>query len=132
MDDRQSLEADAQSPKVVQPTQSALDDPTGLSQTAAMRLAAARDLGGDARRVEWPAVLVVVVAAIGLHEPRFRQRSAALAADWRDRLDQREKFGDVVAVGAGEDYRERDALRFGNEVVLGTGASAIGGIRSCF
>jgi hypothetical protein len=28
------------------------------------------------------------------------------------------KLGDIVAVGARQDYRERDALRFGNEVVL--------------
>jgi len=28
------------------------------------------------------------------------------------------KLSDVVAVGAGEDHRERDALRFGDEIVL--------------
>lgn len=125
------LETDAQSPKVVQPTQGALDNREGLAQSAAMRLAAAGDLGGDARSVERLAVLVVVVAAIGPHEPRFRQRSAALAADRRDRLDQGEKLGDSVAVGAGEDHRERDTLRFGDGMVLGAWASAIGGVRSC-
>ena len=96
-----------------------------------MRLAAAGNLGGDARGVEWAAILVVVVAAVGLHEAPFRQRSAALAADRRDRLDQAQKLGDAVSIGASEDYRERDALRFGDEMVLGARASAIGGIRSC-
>jgi hypothetical protein len=33
---------------------------------------------------------------------------------------------DVVAVSTGENQRERDALRFGDEVVLGAGANAIG------
>lgn len=28
------------------------------------------------------------------------------------------KLDDIVAVGARQDHRERDALRFGNEVVL--------------
>jgi hypothetical protein len=28
------------------------------------------------------------------------------------------KLGDIVAVGASQDHRERDALRFSNEVVL--------------
>jgi hypothetical protein len=28
------------------------------------------------------------------------------------------ELGDIVAVGARQDERERDALRFGNEVVL--------------
>ena len=132
VDDSQALEADAQSPKAVQPANGALDDPAGLAQPTAVRLPAAGDLSLDTRRVQGATVLVVIVAAIGLYESRLRQRSAALAADGRDRLDQGEKLGDVVAVGAGEDHRERDALRFGNEVVLGAWASAIGGVRSCF
>ena len=132
VDEGQTLKADAQSPNVVRPAQGALDDSAGLANAAAMRLAAAGDFGGDARRVKRPAILVVVVAAIGLHESRFRQRSAALAANRRDRLHQGEKSGDVVAVGAGEDHCERDVLPFGNEMVLGAWASAIGGIRSCF
>jgi len=55
-----------------------------------------------------------------------------LVAAGRNRLDQRDELSDVVAVGAGEDYREWDALRVGDEVVLGAWSSAIGGIRSCF
>ena len=110
VDDGQPLETDTQSPKVVQPAQGALDNPAGLAKAAAMRLTPAGDLRGDARRVQWLAVLVMVVAAIGLHESWFRQRSAALASDRWDRFDQREKLGDIVAVGAGEDHRERDAL----------------------
>ena len=110
----------------------ALDDPTGLAKTAAVWLATAGDLGGDARGVQGLAVLVMVVAAVGLDHGGLGQRSATFAADRRNGLDQRQELGDVVPVGAGQDERKRDALRFGNEVVLGAGASAVGGIRSRF
>lgn len=132
MDDCQALEAHAQSTEIVQPAQRALDYPARLAQSAAMGLATARDGGGDAGGVQRLGVLVVVVAPIGLHELRIGQRAPALAADRRNGLDQRMQLGDVVAIGPGQDDRERDALRFCDEVVLRARASAIGGIRSCF
>jgi hypothetical protein len=53
-----------------------------------------------------------------LNDPGFRKRAARFAGDARDGVNQRVKLGDIVAVGASEDYRERDALRFCDEVVL--------------
>jgi len=132
VNDGEVLESDAQSSKVVQPAERALDDPARLAEAAAVRLTPSGDLGGDAYRVQRASVLVVVVAAISLHESRFRQRSAAPSADGRDCFNQGEELGDVVAVGAREDHRERNALRFSDEMVLRARASAIGGIRSCF
>lgn len=43
--------------------------------------------------------------------PGSAQWLAALAADRRDGLDQRDQLGDVVAVAAGGDCRERDEVR---------------------
>ncbi|SAK99762.1 hypothetical protein AWB83_06141 [Caballeronia ptereochthonis] len=63
-------------------------------------------------------MFVVVVASVTLNDPMLRQGAATLAADGRDSLDQRLKLSDVVAVGAGQYHRERDALRFGDEVML--------------
>jgi hypothetical protein len=60
----------------------------------------------------------VIVAPVALNDARLRKRPTALAADGRDGINQRVKLGDIVAVRAGQDYRERDALRFGDEVVL--------------
>lgn len=132
MDVGQPFEADAQAAEVVQPGVCALDDPAGFAQATAVRFAAPGDFGGDASGVQRPAVLVVVVAAVGLDDGGLGQRSAALAADGWDGLDQGQELGNVVAVGAGQDRRERDALRFGDEVVLGAGTSAVGGVRSRF
>lgn len=132
MDDSQALESNAQPAKVVQPTKSAFHNPSGLAEAATMKLTATGDLGGDARLMQLSAVLVVVVAAIGLYQPGLGQGAATYATDRCNGLDKRDELGDVIAVGAREDHRERDALRFSDEMVLGARASAIGGIRSCF
>ena len=132
MNDRQALEADTQTAEVMQPSVGALDDPTGLAKAAAVRFATSGELGGDTGGVQGSAVLVVVVAAVGLDHGGFGQRSAPLAADRWDGLDQRQELRGVVTIGAGQDERERDTLRIGDEMVLGAGASAVGGVRSCF
>lgn len=132
MNDCQALETNTQAPEVMQPGVRAFDDPAGLAKTAAVRLATPGDFGGDARGVQGLAVLVMVVATIGLNDVGLGQRATTLAADRGNGLDQRQKLGDIVAIGAGQDERERDALRFGNEMVLGAGASAISGVRSRF
>jgi hypothetical protein len=52
-------------------------------------------------------VAVVVVAAVGDQNGGLASRLARSPAHGRDGLDQREKLGDVVAVAAGEDGRQR-------------------------
>lgn len=68
MDGRKAFDPNAQSPEVVQSCEGPLDAPPGLSKATAMRLAAAADLRGDAGSVQWLAIFVVIVAAIGLHD----------------------------------------------------------------
>lgn len=63
-------------------------------------------------------VLVVVVAAIGVHAVGSLQRAATLTTNGGKSLDQRQKLSDVVAVGASQDDRERRAVRIRGEVVL--------------
>jgi hypothetical protein len=60
----------------------------------------------------------VIVAPVALNNAGLRERPAALASNGRDGVNQWVKLGNVVTVGAREDYRERDALRFSDEVVL--------------
>ena len=90
----------------------------GFTQATAVRLAAPGDFGGDASGVQRTPVLVVIVAPVALNNAGLREGPAALAGNGRDGVNERVKLGDIVAVGAGENYGERDALRFGNEVVL--------------
>lgn len=66
-----AFETNAQSPEVVQPGKCALNNPSGSAEATAMRLARTADLGGDAGRLQWPAISVAVVAAIGLNNAGF-------------------------------------------------------------
>lgn len=55
----------------------------------------------DPARAQLAAVRVGVVAAVGEQGVRSATRSAALASHERDRLEQRQQLGDVIAVGGG-------------------------------
>jgi len=63
----------------VQVREAALHDPALAAQAGAMRDASASDDGLDAALPEQPAVLVVVVAAIGEHDVGLLARPADLA-----------------------------------------------------
>ena len=116
----------------MEPADGSLDHPAGFTQTAAVRRVAPGDLGLDAFGVKVPAVLVVIVTTVGLDDPRLRERSPPFSTDGWNGFDEGQKLGHIVAIGAGQDDGQRNALRFGDQVVLGAGACAIGGIGSCF
>ncbi|GAB2754791.1 hypothetical protein GCM10027174_32760 [Salinifilum aidingensis] len=52
-------------------------------------------------------MMVVVIAAVSDQNVGLVSRSPRSAADGRDGIDQRQELGDVVAVAACEDRRER-------------------------
>jgi hypothetical protein len=118
VDGGEALEAHAQSLEVVQPSNCSFYTPTGLAETTAMRLTATGDLGGDAGGVKRLAIFIVVVPAITLDDAGLGQWTAAFAADRRNRLDQRQQLGDVVAIGAGQYQRQRYALGLRQQVML--------------
>jgi hypothetical protein len=71
-----------------------------------------------------------VVGAVGKNCQRSSAWASALPAHGRDRLDERQELGDVVAVGAREQAGERDAVGVGDQVVLAAGSAAVDGARS--
>ncbi len=58
-------------------------------------------------------VLVVIVASIRIDAFGPAQWPTANAFDRRDRLDQGDQLRDVIAVGSGQDCRDRCAVRGG-------------------
>ena len=128
----QPLVSDSQAPKPVQPSNGALDHPAGATQTATVLGVAPGDLALDAKRLEGSPVRIGIVRTISLYQLGFSSRSTALAANRRNRLNQRQQLSHVMAIGLGQNGRERNALRVGEEVVLGTGTTAIGWVRSRF
>ena len=122
-----ALVADPQAAEVVQVREAALDDPPLASKARAVAGAAAGDHRFDAARPQQPAVLVMVIAAVGDDAVGLLARPAALA---RDRpavqvIEQRQQLGDVVAVAARQRDGERDAGRVDEQVVLGARAGTI-------
>jgi hypothetical protein len=91
---------------------------------------------GDNRRdpglADLLAVLVVVLAAVGVDRIRALAGPAAPAAHRRDGLDEGHELGDVVAVAAGQRDRQRDAVRFGDQVVLRAWPGTVDRARSRF
>jgi hypothetical protein len=132
VDDGKALETNAKPAEVVKPGDRSFDNPACLAETAPMQRIAPRDQGTNPLSMERATIFVVIVSAVGLDEARFAQWAARQAADRWDRRNQRQQLGDIIAVGPGQDDRERDALGFGDEMVFGAGASAVGGVRSYF
>jgi hypothetical protein len=67
--------------------------------------------GLDVAPPQLATVLVVVVAAVGDGTIGALAGPATAAGHRADAVDERQQLGDVVAVGAGEGDRERDAAR---------------------
>jgi hypothetical protein len=117
--------ADAQAAVLVQPGDRALDDPTLGAQPGAVLALRPGDLRLDAAATQLAPALARVVGAVAVERARSATWTAATAAQWRDRVDEREHLRDVVAVAAGERHRERAASPAGDQVVLGAAAGAV-------
>ena len=127
-----ALEACAQTAKCVQPGMCALDNPADLAKSTAVGLATPGDRSRDACSMKRSTILVVVVCAVGIDPTWLAQGPASATPDSGNGFDQRQELGNVVAVCAGQDDRDRRAVGVGGDVVLGTGSRAIGGVRPCF
>ncbi|MDP9947383.1 hypothetical protein J2S51_000137 [Streptomyces sp. DSM 41269] len=122
-----SFVAGAESFELVQPGEGALDDPPHLAQSGAVGDAASGDQGFDAAFPQQAAVLVEVVAPVGIQAPGLAAWTSPPAPDRWDGVEQRQELGDVVPVAAGEGDGERGSVPVDDQVVLGTGAGAVDG-----
>ena len=120
-----ALVADAQSPVLVQPADRALDDPALLAEARAVWLLGRRDRGADPASAQLLPVSAGVVGAVTEQPPRPAAGPAALAADGRDRVDERQQLKDVVVVAGGERQCERGAPSAGQRMVLGAAPGAV-------
>src|SRR5829696_5748377 len=88
----------------MEPGEAAFHDPAQPAEARAVGGATAGDDRGDAALTQQLAVLVVVIAAVGVDLAGASSRPAAPAADRWDRVQERHQLGDVVAVAAGQDH----------------------------
>jgi len=117
--------ADEQAAAVVEPGEGAFDDPAVTPEAGAVLGLTASDDRFHAALPNEPAVLVMVVAAIGDQRSRSASWPSGAAADGRHSVEQFDQLGDVVAVAAGERPGERDPAAVYKEVVLAAGPAAI-------
>jgi hypothetical protein len=132
MNRRQSIIANPQPAKLVQPSDGPLHDPSGLAQLTAMRSSAMANLVSDPPALQGLPMRPTVVATIGLHTLRLAKWPPALARNGQDAIDQWHELRDIVAVGLGQNDVDRCALRVDEEVVLAARTAAIGWVRSTF
>ncbi len=103
--------ANLQASKRVKPGNRALDLPTCFAESAAMGRANFCEQGRDATFAQALPMWLGTVAPVALNDLRLVQGTPPFAPDMWNGLDQRIELGNVVAVCAGQDDRERDALR---------------------
>jgi hypothetical protein len=111
---------------------SPFDDPTEFAEAAAVFVAAPGDDRSDATLAKSAAMRVGVVAAAGVDDLGLAKRSAAHASNRRDGVDQRQQLRDIVAIRAGHDDADRNAVRVYEDVVFGSWSCAIGGVWPSF
>src|SRR5829696_8946647 len=102
----------------MEPGEGAFHDPAPPAQSGAVPGATSGDNRGDAALTQQLAVLVVVIAAVGVDLARAPSRPAPQAADGRDRVQERQQLSDVVAVATGQDHCQGNACGVGDQVVL--------------
>lgn len=111
--------------ELMQPGEGSLDHPAHLAQSGPVGDAASRDHRLDTALPQQAAVLVEVVATIGIQVPGLTAGAYPPTTDRRDSVEQRQKLSDVVPVAAGEGDSERDPVAVDNQVVFGAGAGPI-------
>jgi hypothetical protein len=121
--------ADGEPPKLVEPCEGSLDDPAMTAKLLAGVEAPSGDAGLDLAAATSVAAAAVVIGLVGVQLVRPASRSAALAADRRDGVDQRLEWHAVVDVCAGQEEPERNPAAVGDQMALGAWSASVGRVR---
>lgn len=78
------------------------------------------------------AMWLAVIAAITKDAVRTLKRPANLTCNWWNAINQRQQLRDIMAVGTGQLYRQRDTVGIRYQMVLRAFFAAICGIWACF
>jgi hypothetical protein len=107
------FEANSQTAETVEPRIRGLKDSVRAARATAVGLAASSNRSRHSCSVQRSTILVVIMSAIGIDPVKPAKRLVEQIPDRRDE-------------------RERRTVGVGGDVVSGTGAHAIGGVRSSF
>jgi hypothetical protein len=127
-----SFIANPQPAKLMQPSDSSLDDPTMHTESAAMQGVPFRKHGSNAPFSQGLSMRFRIIAPISLHPFRTAARASRLSADWWNGFDQGDQLGHIVGVRTSQKGRQGNALRIRNDVMLATRFRSICGVWTCF
>ena len=132
MDLGESLIADSQTMEIMEPSMRTFDYPSILSESAAVLSAALGEYRFNTPFAQSASVCFGVVSAVSIDDLGFLQRAAANATDDWNRVDQRQQLCDVMAIGAGQNNRERHPVCVSSDMVLRAGSRTIYRVRPSF
>ncbi|MGF6666194.1 hypothetical protein QF000_007927 [Paraburkholderia atlantica] len=126
------IEADTETTEVVKPRMRTFNNPAEFAQTTAVFRAAPGDYRLDAALAQPLTMRLGVVATVRIDDLRLLKRPTAYAANGWNSVNERQQLGDVITVRCGQDCADGNAIGIYENVVLGTGSRAIGGVRTSF
>jgi hypothetical protein len=124
---KSALEANTKTTETMEPRMSPFDKPTEFVEAAAVSGAAPGGDRSDATLAKSAAMRVEVVAEVGVDDLGLAKRSASYASNRQDGVDQRQQLRDIVAIRAGQDDADRNAVRVYEDVVFGLGRARLVG-----
>lgn len=118
MDVGAAFAANSKSAILVEPRQGALNDPSGLPESASVGTTTFANDRFYRPGSQLPTILLGFVSAVTLKLLWFGQGPTRLALHRRYRIDKVHQLSHIVTIGAGEHRRKRNTSRVGYEVVL--------------
>ncbi len=126
------LITNAKTPILVEPRDGAFYYPAIYTQSASVFSPSFGQQGDNSSAAKLSAMRLGVISPIAKKAIGMLKRSANLTCDWRDTVNQRQKFCDIVAVCTGQYHRKRDAISVRYQMVFRPFFAAIRWIWSCF
>jgi len=121
---------DAQPPMLEEPGNGPLHNPAVDAQATTMRGATPGQKWENTSLTQLPPVRLRVIGPVSLDPIGSPAGPSHFARDRRDRIDQRQQLRDVVAIGSGDLHGQGNALRIGDQMVLGARFASIRRIRA--
>jgi hypothetical protein len=128
MNIRPAFITNPQAAVLAQPGEGAFYDPAMNAQATAMRRPAVGQERDNAAAPQLASMRLRVIGSVPQNRLGMPTRPSHFARDGRDGIDQRQQLRDVIAVGPRDLDRQRNAVRRGQEMVLGARLAAIRGI----
>lgn len=129
---RATFIANPPSTELMQPRQSSLNNPAINTQATTVFCSTFSQNWLYTELTQGAAVWLRIITTIALNTVRSFARSAPLACDWWDRIHQRHKLGDIMAICTGKFYHKRDSICVGDNMVFRAQFPSIRGIRARF